>query len=233
MLIFDAHLDLSLNAIEFNRDLRQSLDEIRNAEAGLDDHKARSANTVTFSEMRKAGIGICVATQIAGCMKPRTSVAVWESPEQAWAMTQGQLAWYRAMEDVGEMKMIRTSGELLKHQQAWNDDPKNTPIGYILSLEGADSMRTLSDLESAWNNGLRAMGPAHYGIGRYALGHDQTGPLSDEKMTSVSSVMLASSKAAVTRPIMWSTIIVNSPYMPAPLLPRNSSAGSHGVCGAG
>ncbi len=112
MLIFDAHLDLSLNAIEFNRDLRQPLDHVRAIEAGMKDHKARAKNTVTFGEMRKGGIGVCVATQLAGCMKPRASVAVWEYPEQAWAMTQGQLAWYRAMEDVGEMKMIRTSGDL-------------------------------------------------------------------------------------------------------------------------
>ena len=180
MLIFDAHLDLSLNAIEFNRDLRQPLDHVRATEAGMKDHKARGTNTVTFGEMRKGGIGVCVATQLAGCMKPRASVAVWESPEQAWAMTQGQLAWYRSMEDVGEMKMIRTSGDLSNHLDAWNAAPADTALGYILSLEGADSMRTLADLETAWNYGLRAIGPAHYGIGRYALGHDQEGPLSDK-----------------------------------------------------
>ena len=180
MLIFDAHLDLSLNALEFNRDLRRSLDEVRSTEAGLDDHTSRGENTVTLKEMRKAGIGICVATQLAGCMKPRASVAVWESPHQAWAMTQGQLAWYRAMEDVGEMKMIRSSGELTRHLTDWNADPVTTPIGYILSLEGADSIRTLSDLETAWEYGLRAMGPAHYGVGRYALGHDRVGPLTNQ-----------------------------------------------------
>ena len=178
MLIFDAHLDLSLNALEFNRDLRLSLDEIRAAESGMTDHKCRAGNTVTFAEMRKAGIGLCVATQIAGCMKPPGPVGVWESPELAWAMTQGQLAWYRAMEDAGEMRMLRTSADLSRHLASWNDDPDTTPIGFILSLEGADSLRTLADLETAWNYGLRALGPAHYGIGRYALGHDQSGPLS-------------------------------------------------------
>ena len=37
-LIFDAHLDLSLGAIDYNRDLRRELDEIRGEEAGLDDY---------------------------------------------------------------------------------------------------------------------------------------------------------------------------------------------------
>jgi membrane dipeptidase len=62
----------------------------------------------------------------------------------------------------------------------WNDAsiPDDTKaIGYILSLEGADSIRTVGHLEDAWAQGLRAMGPAHYGVCRYALGHDQVGPL--------------------------------------------------------
>jgi membrane dipeptidase len=62
--------------------------------------------------------------------------------------------------------------------QDWNADPENTPIGYILSLEGADSFRELSDLQASYDQGLRALGPAHYGTGRYALGHDRQGPLS-------------------------------------------------------
>lgn len=177
MLIFDAHLDLSLNALEFKRDLRLPLEEIRQSEFAMTDHKSRGRNTVTFGEMRRGGIGVCVATQIAGCMKPPGPVAVWESPQQAWAMTQGQIAWYRAMEDVGEMRMIRTASELSAHIDEWNADSETTPIGYILSLEGADSIRTLHDLEASWEDGLRALGPAHYGIGRYALGHDQVGPL--------------------------------------------------------
>ncbi len=46
MLIFDAHLDLSLNAIEWDRDLRLGVPEIRADEAGLTDMKGRAAGTV-------------------------------------------------------------------------------------------------------------------------------------------------------------------------------------------
>jgi len=179
MLIFDAHLDLSLNALEYNRDLREPVSAIRDAEADKTDLKGRGSGTVAFPEMRKAGIGICVATQLAGCMKPAGPIAAWNSPAQAWAMTQGQLAWYRAMEDDGHLRQIRGWPELESHLAQWNADPNATPIGYILSLEGADSIRDLSDLEPAHEQGLRALGPAHYGIGRYAMGHDQDGPLSD------------------------------------------------------
>ncbi|MFT6863556.1 MAG: membrane dipeptidase [Akkermansiaceae bacterium] len=180
MLIFDAHLDLSLNALEYNRDLRLPLADLRNVEDGLIDLQGRSQGTVCFPEMRKAGIGLCVATQIGGCMQPPGPVASWASPAQAWAMTQGQLAWYRAMEEVGELVMIRTTVALNQHMEDWAADAETTPIGYLLSLEGSDSIRTLADLETAYDYGLRALGPAHYGRGRYALGHDQVGPLSHE-----------------------------------------------------
>ena len=180
MLVFDAHLDLSLNAIEYKRDLRRSVRDIRSDESGMTDLKGRGRGTVAFPEMREAGIGLCVATQLAGCMKPPAPVGSWNSPADARAMTQRQLAWYQAMEAEGELRQIRSWPEVEQHLEAWHADSDNSPIGYILSLEGADSLRTLADLETSHEQGLRALGPAHYGKGRYALGHDQVGPLSEQ-----------------------------------------------------
>ena len=37
-LIFDAHLDLSMNALEWNRDLRWSVADIRKSEEGMNDY---------------------------------------------------------------------------------------------------------------------------------------------------------------------------------------------------
>jgi membrane dipeptidase len=180
MFILDAHLDLSLNAIEYNRDLRKSITHLRGSESDMTDLAGRGRGTVSLPEMRKAGIGLCVATQIAGCMKPAGPVGAWENPDQAWEMTRQQLDWYHAMEEEGELKQIRSWSQIKAHMKAWKEDPKNTPIGYILSLEGADSIRTLNDLSTAYEYGLRAVGPAHYGKGRYALGHDEAGPLPGE-----------------------------------------------------
>lgn len=177
-MIFDAHLDLSLNAIEFNRDLRCTVEEIRAEEKGMEG-KGRACGTVAFPEMREAGMGIVVATQIAGCMKPGMVASGWNSPQQAWAMTQAQLAWYKEMEDVGEMRMLSDLAAFEDQLALWSQDevPANAPIGYILSLEGADSIITPKHLERSWQGGLRVMGPAHYGEGRYAFGHDRTGKL--------------------------------------------------------
>src|ERR1700680_2832160 len=103
MFIIDAHLDLAMNAMEWNRDLRQPLDQIRKREAGMSDKPDRGKGTVSFDELRKGNIGLVVATQIARYVAPGNSLPGWHSPEQAWAQTQAQLAWYKAMEEDGEM----------------------------------------------------------------------------------------------------------------------------------
>jgi len=177
----DTHLDLSMNALEWNRDLRMPVQEINRLETGMTDKPDRGHATVSFDELRKGNIGLVVATQIGRYIAPDSPLPGWHSPEQAWAQTQGQLAWYKAMEADGQMLMIRTKEELDTHLALWaNDEPDDRkPIGYVLSLEGADSLITVGHLEKAWQYGLRAVGPAHYGPGRYANGTDSSGSLND------------------------------------------------------
>ena len=175
MLIFDAHLDLAMNALEWNRDLTWTVDEIRKSEVGMSDKPDRAKGTVSLNAMRKGNIGICVATQIARYVKKGSSLPGWNSPQQAWAQTQGQLAWYRAMEEIGEMVQIKNLQGLNAHLDLWNQNGLKKPIGYMLSLEGADSIVTIDHLERSFEQGLRAIGPAHYGPGTYAHGTDANG----------------------------------------------------------
>ena len=182
MFIVDAHLDLAWNALEWNRDLQQSIDQICEREKGMFDKPGRANATVCLPELRKGNIGLIAATQIARYVAPHNPLPGWHSPEQAWATTQGQLAWYKAMEDEGEMTQIKDLRSLNIHLDIWNDPGVNEqkPVGYILSLEGADSLITTEYLEKAHDYGLRAVGPAHYGPGRYANGTDATGKMAKE-----------------------------------------------------
>lgn len=175
MFVFDAHLDLSMNAMEWNRDLTWSVEDIRNSEKGMTDKPDRTKNTVSFDAMRKGNIGLCMATQIARFVKRENTLPGWNSPQQAWAQTQGQLAWYKAMEDAGELVQITNKQELNDHIVLWETSEEKKPIGYILSLEGADSIVSIDYLERSHAQGLRAIGPAHYGPGTYAHGTDSVG----------------------------------------------------------
>jgi membrane dipeptidase len=173
MFIIDAHLDLSMNALEWNRDLRSSIQEINEREKQLTDKPDRGLATVSLDELRKGNIGLVVATQIARYVDRNSSLPGWNSPEQAWAQTQGQLAYYKALERSDDLRPIRNLPELYTHLAKWPTDQHT--IGYILSLEGADSIVSLEYLEMAHEAGLRALGPAHYGPGRYAQGTNATG----------------------------------------------------------
>jgi membrane dipeptidase len=166
-----------MNAMEWNRDLRLTVSEIRELELGMNDLPDRSKGTVAFPELRDGNIGIVVATQIARYVKPDSKIPGWNSQEQAWAQTQGQLAWYKTMEKQGFLRQITDAQSLEDHVKKWNLDDRYQSIGYILSLEGADSIVNLDYLEKSYQSGLRAIGPAHYGPGVYAFGTDSSGGL--------------------------------------------------------
>ncbi|MEY3368763.1 MAG: hypothetical protein RI973_1918 [Bacteroidota bacterium] len=183
MFVFDAHLDLSMNAIDWNRNLRLPVSAINQREAGQTDKPGRGGATVSLPELRKGDVGLVVATQIARYVAPGNPLPGWHSPEQAWAHTQAQLAWYQEMEAAGEMRQIANLASLEAFLADWQDEAvaqDEKPIGYILSLEGADSLVTLDHADIAWACGLRAIGPAHYGPGRYANGTDGSGKMGRE-----------------------------------------------------
>lgn len=170
-----------MNAMEWNRDLRLPVSAIREREAHLNDKPDRGKNTVSLQAMRAGNIGLCMATQIARYVKESNPLPGWHSPEQAWAQTQGQLSWYRAMESHGEMVQISSLDQLEDHLALWRAPLDSTrPIGYILTLEGADSIINFDYLEKAYQQGLRAIGPAHYGPGTYAQGTNASGGIGEK-----------------------------------------------------
>ena len=178
MLIVDGHLDLAMNALEWNRDLTLPLAAVREREQGMTDKLDRGRNVITFDEMRTGQVGLCLATQIARYVAPGSTLPGWNSPEIAWAVTQGQRAWYRTMEEAGQMVQIVDRQGLAQHVANWmSASPARKPIGYVLTLEGADSIVSPAHLERAYAYGLRAIGPAHYGPGRYAPGTGTEGGL--------------------------------------------------------
>ena len=93
MMLIDGHLDLAMNALLLNRDLTQSIFEIRKQETGMSG-KGRATATVAFPEMHEGEIGVCLATIL-----PRfVENGVWKaysSPGISYAAAKGQFAYYR------------------------------------------------------------------------------------------------------------------------------------------
>ncbi|HLJ97756.1 MAG TPA: membrane dipeptidase [Gemmataceae bacterium] len=185
MIIFDAHLDLAWNALDWNRNLLQPVAEIRRQEREQNmTGKARGCNTVAFPELRRGKVAIFIATLLARSVQP-TGVPAFQrytSMEAAYAAAQGQLAYYRALERQGILSWIRTGQDLQAQVRAWLEPNRTAaqvepPFGLILSMEGADPVLTPDQVEEWWQAGLRIIGPAHYGISPYAHGTGTEGGL--------------------------------------------------------
>jgi membrane dipeptidase len=181
MIAFDAHLDLAWNALDWNRDLRLPVADIRQREREQNmTDKGRCQNTVSFPELRRGKFAVVIATLLARLYKPGVGLAAvnrYASMPAAYACGYGQLAYYRAMEQEGVLRWIKDWPALNDHIQAWQDEANEEPLGFILSMEGADPILNPEQVEEWFNAGLRIIGPAHYGPSPYARGHDMEGGL--------------------------------------------------------
>ncbi|MEQ8676436.1 MAG: membrane dipeptidase [Aggregatilineales bacterium] len=169
-LIVDAHLDLGWNALQWNRDLTQSVYTLRTHEAAL---PGRGQNTVALPELRAGKIYLCVATLMGRSTGTPSAHVDFHSAMQAHGISRGQLAYYRALEHHGYVTIITTLQALDAHLQLiaeLPDDPKPAPIGFVISMESADAILEPAEVGEWYALGVRAIGPAHYGMGRYAGG---------------------------------------------------------------
>jgi membrane dipeptidase len=178
MLVIDAHLDLSWSALNWNRDLTQEVSSIRQSEAGME-QRGRGANTVSLPSMRQGEVAICLATLLARANpNGKSPMLDFRNQAIAAAMTRGQLAYYRILEKQGYLRRLDDWRSIEMHFGEWQSSAKaHAPLGYILSMEGADPIQTPVDLQDWWNDGLRALGLAHYGPSAYAHGTASTGGL--------------------------------------------------------
>jgi membrane dipeptidase len=182
MIIFDAHLDLAWNAIDWNRDLRLPVARIRQMEsdAGLTD-KGRCCNTVAFPELRRGKVVIFIATLLARTFRAGAVPAFqrYSSMNAAYGAAYGQLAYYRGLEQDGLLRFIKDWPALESHVNAWKRDEQSTtlPLGFILSMEGADPVLRPDQVEEWYDTGLRIIGPTHYGLSPYGHGTGTEGGL--------------------------------------------------------
>ena len=174
MLIIDAHLDLSWNALQGNRDLLRSAYTIRTQEVSTPG-KGRAQGTVAFPDMRQGRLAVSVVTLFARSTGRPAPHADYASPAQSYGVAQGQLAYYRALEHEGHIRMIADRANLDSHitdWEAWEETESDDapPLGFVISMEGADPILKPDQLEEWVGGGLRLLGLTHYGPGRYAGG---------------------------------------------------------------
>ena len=180
MLAIDAHLDLAMNAVLWDRDLKLSAHETRAIEKaeGMTD-KGRCTGTVGIPDLRAGEFGLVFATVLARTNQGLNSGIDFRTQDNSYAQAQGQLAIYREFERQGIMRMIRTAADLARWKAEWVAHPDKTPIGYVLLMEGADPIVEPAQARLWFEDGLRMVGLAHYGPSQYAYGTGSTGPITE------------------------------------------------------
>lgn len=176
MLIIDSHLDIAYNALEWDRDLTQSIHRIREAEAGMPG-KGRGVNVVSFDELRRGEIGLFFVTMCCRLASRGKLFPGVRTQDIAYARDRGQLAYYRLMETRGYLRQLRTQGDIEAHLRAWEEDPTHCPLGFVLTMEGCDGIVDDEQVPEWWDEGLRVVSLCHYGVSAYSHGTQAPGGL--------------------------------------------------------
>ena len=180
MIVIDSHLDLAWNALGWNRDLTRDIQEMRKAEAGMKD-VGRGFNTVSLSEMRKGEVAVCLATVLARKSDLGELNLDFRSRELAYAMGQGQIAYYRVWRSRGISRCCETSA--ISGSKCADGYRKITPPCAWDSSSVWKAPIRLSRLGtwgSGGTDGLRVIGLAHFGRSAYAHGTGITGGLTPQ-----------------------------------------------------
>jgi membrane dipeptidase len=214
MLIFDWHLDLAWNALEWNRDLKLPVADIRRREIDRGyTGPGRGTNTVSLPALRHGSFAVVSATLLARHDRDWRPLGFipksgYDSAEAANAMGLAQLAYYRALERTGQVRILtdwtaleghvgewqervstapRSGEDVRSHAERGNEgEPPNhpttqpPPLGFIISMEGADPILEPADVGEWWAAGLRIVSLSHYGDARYAHGTGTPGPLNEQ-----------------------------------------------------
>jgi membrane dipeptidase len=172
MFLADAHLDLSYNA-DRGRDVRRPASE----QPTIGDEIA----TVGLPDLNAGGVGLICATIF--CLPASAAIAGdprgYRDADEARERALGQLDWYRRCIGDGLIRFVRTSTDL-----PVVGTPTSPAQAAILLLEGADPLRSNSDVLAWFEAGLRIVGLA-WKRTRFAGGTGEPGPLTAEGVALV------------------------------------------------
>jgi membrane dipeptidase len=129
--------------------------------------------------MRRGRVRACMGTLLARSKRdvPPERATLRINPDYlnqplACAAARGQLAYYRLLEEQGEVRILRSAADVARQ---WSS--ASPAVGIILLMEGADPIVAPAQLQRWFDDGLRVVGLAHYGPSAYAVGTGDSGPL--------------------------------------------------------
>ena len=172
MLIVDAHEDIAYNALKYNRNYLTSALNIRAVESNSKTVQETGIACLGKQEWLSGKIGIIFATlfvpPFSHCDGNQEHMYYKNSDEAHYLAVQ-QLNYYHDLDQTDCFKIIFNQNDMQTVINSWHNKNIQPIIGLILSMEGADPVRTIDELEYWYDHGLRLIGPAWSGT-RYCGG---------------------------------------------------------------
>ena len=209
MLIIDAHLDLAWNALQWNRDLLGSVYTIRTQENRMpgegralgtvalpemgEGRVALSFATLLARSTGKPSPHIDYGSPAQAFGIARGQLAYYQALEREdhIRIITNRVELDHHLSEWETWDLANPGGSSVPPPTSLETEPRSEqdepsedevfppPLGLVISMESADPILSPDELLEWWEAGLRVVGPAHYGRGRYAGGTSTESGLTD------------------------------------------------------
>jgi membrane dipeptidase len=183
-LMVDSHEDLAWNMLTFGRDYRLSALETRKKEKDSITPRVNGDTMLGYPEYQAANTALIFATLFAAPIRSKEGdwdILSYKNTPEAHQFYLDQLEAYDRLTgespDMFQSVYNRSQLESILNGHSTNDTTrKDTPVGLIYSMEGAEGVREPQEVEEWFEHGVRIFGPA-WGGNRYTGGTKEPGPL--------------------------------------------------------
>jgi len=186
-IIIDAHADLAYNMLKYGRNYTRSAAETRHLEIGSATVADNEDALIGWPDYQRGQVAVVFSTLFA--LPARWSsgpnkLQSYKTFDEAHKLCRDQLMTYHRMTDSepDKFRLIESSRDLNLILDHWNSPTPSEnghPVGMVVLMEGAECIRTISELEEWHELGVRLIGPAWVGT-RYCGGWREPGPLTGD-----------------------------------------------------
>jgi membrane dipeptidase len=186
-ILVDAHEDIAYNILSFGRDYTRAAAETRRIEKeNASPAPERNGETLLgWPDYQRGRAAVVFGTLFVTPIRRREDeweTQVYADFDQAHRLYRTQLDAYNKLADnhPGQFRLIGSRADLEAVLTHWADPTvEDHPVGLVPLMEGAEGVRTPSELEQWWEWGVRVIGPAWAGT-RFCGGTHDPGPLTDD-----------------------------------------------------
>lgn len=172
-LLIDSHEDLGWNILTFGRDYSLSAAEIRRAEKDTLTPQRNGQTLLGWPEYQKGQVAVVFATIYAAPKQHQGGpwdTTVFSNNKEYGDIVHRQMDAYARLVDrhPNKFRQIKTLADLDAVIGPWLERPASYPdatheVGLLMSVEGAEGLRDMDELEEWKEAGVRIIGPVWAG----------------------------------------------------------------------